>query len=223
MNAIILAGGRGTRLAPWHAPKCLLPVNGVPILNRILEHLFEADSPGKSVVNKAIVCTGYRADDVEAAIDTWGWLEQHVRVSFAGEDAPMGERLLKARELTDGGRCLILYGDELADVNIETLLNHHIRHHVMMTFVAAPQRVTGGVVCLPTPTINNDYKVWVNIGFLTVEPHGWGWLKREDGLSDWINRAQLMLTGAVNVYQHDVKRATINTLADLKAAEEMWK
>ena len=227
MNAIILAGGKGSRLAPWHAPKCLLPVNGVPILNRILDHLFGwtgGDYP--NVVDKAIICTGYRADDVEAAIDSWGWLEEHVRVSFAGEDAPMGERLLKARELTDGGRCLILYGDELADVDLRQLFHYHeqatkIGIGRMLTFTVAKQVVPGGVIPLQPPLhIVDNFSVWVNIGFVIVDPACWGCLKPEDGLSDWINKITDVMIG---MHTHEGRRATINTLADLKTAEEMWK
>lgn len=55
MKALILAAGKGTRLAA-ESPKCLLPVRGRPILEHILEALAAAG------VGEAIIVTGFRGD-----------------------------------------------------------------------------------------------------------------------------------------------------------------
>lgn len=225
MTAIILAGGKGTRLAPFPAPKCLLPINGVPIIHRLLAHLLVENA---QYVERAIICTGYRGSDIERAVVGHGWAK--VTFSDRGEDAQMGKRLLQARldMHDDKGRVLICYGDDLADVDIGALLSKHTHENTEypgMTFTAAYTKTAGGTVDIDAEGdvhIVDEASRVINIGFVVVEPEYWAQLKPEDGLSDWINRVSEKC-GAVKVYYHEGRRATVNTLADLKAAEEIWK
>ena len=222
---VILAGGRGSRLAPWPAPKVLMPVKGVPIIERLLAHVEAAGVP------RAIVCTGYRAEDVHAAIARRPGV---LRVAFsdAGSDAAMGMRLFRARddfdlrgpETTDRNkmcRVLVCYGDELADVDLAALARHHEAAGRMMTFTACRQRVPFGVVrANGTPRINDNEVVLANIGFVLIEPGCWELLHADDGLSDWVNR--LAALHHASCYLHEGKRAYVNDLADLRRAEEVW-
>ena len=212
-SAIILAGGRGSRLAPWPAPKCILPLNGVSLIEHLLTHL-EA-----SAIPRAIVCTGYRASAVEAAVrGRRGALP--VEFSNAGEDAEMGARLLQARdEHHVAGRCLILYGDEIADVDLAALVEHHDRAGTLCTFTAYEQRIPFGVI--RQGYILGDETVLVNIGFAIIEEPAWGLLHPEDGLSDWINRVNAA-TRSPSVYLHEGRRATVNSVAELQQAERLW-
>lgn len=223
--AIVLAGGRGSRLAPWPAPKCLLPVRGVTILERLLQHLLA------SVVARVVICTGYRAADVEASVRAHDWDEVSVSFSCAGQDAPMGARLLQARALAGDGRVLICYGDELADVDIRALVAAHASNAITLT--AAYQKVPGGSICqnAERTIISENRPVLVNIGFVLVEPQCWDYLHEDDGLSDWINRVSGLASrvtgergcGHFGVHIHSGRRATVNSLAELRSAEEVWK
>lgn len=64
MEAIIMAAGIGSRLAEFSrgGPKCLVPVAGVPIIQRQLEALFAVG------VSRVIVVTGFAAECVERAV-----------------------------------------------------------------------------------------------------------------------------------------------------------
>lgn len=64
MNALILAAGYGSRLAPLtdNLPKSLVPVNGKPILFKQIENLYANGVEGITVVS------GYRANMLEAAV-----------------------------------------------------------------------------------------------------------------------------------------------------------
>jgi NDP-sugar pyrophosphorylase family protein len=213
MKAIVLAGGKGSRLQPWMAPKCLMPVNGVTILQRLLKHLL-------GTVSRVIVCLGYRGSDVRAAVHEHGWSDRAVMFSDAGEDAAMGRRLLTARPLLSNDQALICYGDELADVDLAALKNEHDVACNAMTVTVHATPIPGGSVLLRNGryVIVEDETAVLNIGYVIVEPDCWRDLAPSDGLSDWINRVP-----GVGIYCHKGKRATINSLADLKGAEEMWK
>lgn len=220
MIAIILAGGKGSRLAPWPAPKCLLPINGVTILQRLITHL-------SAHLRRAIVCVGYRAGDVKASVREHYWDDSLVTFSDAGENAPMGARLSEVLlEMQPDERALVCYGDELADVDVKLLVEEHESKGRAMTFAAANQKVPGGTVersrmFAERCRIIEGQEVLVNIGFVVVEPRCWALLRPEDGLSDWINRVAAQ--DKVGVHHHHGKRATVNSLADLQYAEEVWK
>lgn len=67
MRAVILTAGAATRLRPHteDRPKALLPVAGVPILRRTMTSLLRAG------FDEFVIGTGYRADDVRAAVTSW--------------------------------------------------------------------------------------------------------------------------------------------------------
>lgn len=207
--AVILAGGRGSRLAPWPAPKCLLPINGVPIIERIIRHV-------DSHVGRIIVCTGYRSGDVMAALRH----REGGRLLFsdAGEDATMCERLLRARDEHKFGRVLVLYGDELADVDVDTLVRHHDEHGARLTFTCFEQKLPFGVVY--GSRIDENIKMPVNIGFAVVDVECWRQAEPGDGFSDFVNNVHFNFV--VEKYTHRGRRTTVNGFSDLAHAEEVW-
>ena len=61
MQAIILAAGQGTRLRPMTAdlPKCLIPINGKPII------LYQLECIEKSGIGECLIVTGFKGEQVE--------------------------------------------------------------------------------------------------------------------------------------------------------------
>lgn len=68
MNAIILAAGMGTRLRPLtnEIPKCLVPVNGVPMIERQIQFLHE-----KGITDITLV-SGYKAEKLDYLKEKYG-------------------------------------------------------------------------------------------------------------------------------------------------------
>ena len=105
-EAIILVGGRGTRLQSVisDVPKPLAPVAGRPFLSWVLDHL---DASG---IRKVILATGYMAEQVASYVgDTWG----DMSVSYSVEDGPLGTggAVRQASGLLQGDTVHILNGD----------------------------------------------------------------------------------------------------------------
>ena len=104
-QAVILAGGRGTRLAPLTdtMPKPMVPFHGRPFLDYLLEQLSEQG------FERALILTGYRGDQIRAH---FGAGAHGLSLSYAhGPEADdTGTRLRKARALTDDV-FLLLYCD----------------------------------------------------------------------------------------------------------------
>ena len=65
MNALLLAGGYGKRLkkVTKHTPKCLLPINGVPLLGFWIKTLLSLR------INKILINTHYKSDQVKKFIN----------------------------------------------------------------------------------------------------------------------------------------------------------
>ncbi len=105
----MLAGGLGTRLRPRFGdlPKPLAPLRGRPFLAHQLEALAARG------VREAVLCVGYGADQVRAALGDGADLGVELRYSVEAEPLGTGGALLHARAHVRGAS-LVLNGDTLA-------------------------------------------------------------------------------------------------------------
>lgn len=116
MEAIILAGGLGTRLRSVvsEVPKCMAPVDGRPFLQYMLEWLSRYD------VSHVVLSVGYLKEVIFSFIDSRAW---PFEISYAVEDEPLGTgggirlALTKCRE----DRVIVLNGDTFFDVDLDAL------------------------------------------------------------------------------------------------------
>ena len=112
MKALILAAGRGTRLGALTAdcPKPMLPIHGVPMIERIM-----AGIAREAGITEFVLVTGYRADVIQAYFADgarWGWQVQYVH-----QEPPrgVGDAVHCARPLLADGPFLMTYGDIMLD------------------------------------------------------------------------------------------------------------
>ena len=121
MKAIILAAGLGTRLRPLtdDIPKCLVPIQGRPLLGFWLEALL-----GTGLVDEVRINTHHLASQVEAFARESPWAE---RINLVHEDVLLGTggTVLAAREWLGGETFLVLHGDNLTDADIGALVEAH--------------------------------------------------------------------------------------------------
>ena len=121
MEAIILAGGLGTRLRSEIAelPKCLAPINGSPFINFIIDYL------KKQGVNKFIFSLGYKSELVIKHVD--GAFPDLAK-TYVFEDEPLGTggAIKKSVEKTTEENVVIINGDTYFDVNISDLSSFHL-------------------------------------------------------------------------------------------------
>lgn len=91
MDAVILCGGKGTRLAPVlppGLPKCMARVNGEPFIDVFLRHFRK-----RRTFSTFIFCTGYGAEVVENHLSNTFWdgdADVSTRVYFSREPEQMG-------------------------------------------------------------------------------------------------------------------------------------
>ncbi len=106
MQAIILAAGQGTRLRSVSPSKPLTPLNGRPLIHHILDRLAAAG------VTRPLVVTGYRGDEVAAAVAAWGG--EGARTLYnAGWAEPNGVSVLAVADRLEA-QALLVMADHLA-------------------------------------------------------------------------------------------------------------
>ena len=130
-RALLLAGGLGTRLRPLTdtVPKCLVPVGGRPILAWWLDAL-EAAGVGEALVN-----THHLAAPVRAFIAAEN-ARRTVQLSEAFEPGLLGSAgtVHANRGWADGAdEMLVIYADNLSDIDLAALLAFHRSHPDPMT------------------------------------------------------------------------------------------
>lgn len=105
-EAIILAGGMGSRLQPvtGELPKCLAPVAGRPFLSYLL------DNSKKQGIKKFIFALGYKTDQVQEFVKKS--LPEGTYV-FSTEEEPLGTggAVYKACKLVEGHNAIVLNAD----------------------------------------------------------------------------------------------------------------
>jgi len=101
--AVVLAGGRGTRLGV-DVPKPLVPIAGVPVIDRILDAL------AGDAVGDVVVVTGHRAEEVEGHLSG-------TAVRFARQQEPLGtaDALLAARDAVGHAPFLVTWADVVVE------------------------------------------------------------------------------------------------------------
>jgi mannose-1-phosphate guanylyltransferase len=133
MQALILAGGEGTRLRPLTEtiPKPVIPLVGRPFITYMIEWL-----RGHGVDDVILAC-GFMAEGIRAVLGEGDSLG--VRLRYVEEPRPLGTggALKFAEELLDE-RFLMLNGDVLTDIDVTGLLAQHERTGAVATLALIP-------------------------------------------------------------------------------------
>lgn len=136
MQAIILAGGKGTRLLPHTAnlPKPLMPMGEMPILEIIVMQLKNAGA------SSIIMAVGYLHHMIEAHFGNGS--DFGIPISYSLEDKPLGTAgplNLIYKKLEEN--FIVLNGDLLTTLNFESLFNEHLRSNVSATIATFKRTV----------------------------------------------------------------------------------
>ncbi|MFQ5412004.1 MAG: nucleotidyltransferase family protein, partial [Phycisphaerae bacterium] len=128
MEAVILAGGRGTRLnsVVTDVPKPMADIAGRPFLQYSLDHL---SSQG---LERLILAVGYKYESVRAF---FGEKYQDVPILYSIEHEPLGTggALKQAMGLVEGDNFLAINGDSLFKIPIEPLRLFHEQKGAVLT------------------------------------------------------------------------------------------
>lgn len=137
MEAIVLAGGLGTRLRSMvnDVPKCMAPVAGKPFLWYLLTYLKHYN------VDHVILSVGYLRECIYEWIDTVRD-EFPFTIDYAVEEQPLGTGggIRLALEQAHDDSVFVVNGDTFFDVNLDILYDAHRIGHKPITLALKPMR-----------------------------------------------------------------------------------
>ena len=177
MQAVIMAGGEGSRLRPLtsNMPKPMLPVANRPLMEHIITLLRKhgISDVVATVQFLSSVIRNYFGDGSDLGVS----------LSYATEDVPLGTAgsVFGARDLLEG-TFLVISGDALTDLDVKEVVDHHHRTGAAATLVLkhVPDPLEFGIVMtdedgrverfLEKPTWGQVFSDTINTGIYVLEP-----------------------------------------------------
>ena len=221
MLALILAGGRGLRLAPYTRilPKPLLPVGETPVLAILLERLRLAG------VERAVIALGYLGDLIRTYFGDGGRVG--LELTYLTEEEPLGTAGPVARMPAQKDPFLVVNGDILTDLPFDDLYRAHResgaaatvavrRHQVKLEFGLL--RVEGGFLANweEKPTLGG----LISIGVYVFDPRAQSLCpKARIEMPELINRL-LAAEHRVSVYESTAFWRDLGLLEDYKSVNQ---
>lgn len=136
MKAVILAGGKGTRLAPYTTvfPKPLMPIDGMPILEVIVRQLAHFQ------IKEILFTVSHQSEPLLAAYFGSG-RQYGVEIHYSREEKPLGTAgpLSIIPDLPE--TFLVMNGDILTTLNYRKLIEYHQRRKGIVTVAMNQKKV----------------------------------------------------------------------------------
>lgn len=247
MKVVILAGGLGTRLSEETKliPKPMVEIGGKPILWHIMK-IYSYYG-----FNEFVILTGYKShvikdyfvnyyqrysditvDMVNNTIDihriqTEPW---KVTMLYTGEKTLTGGRIKRAQNYIGNEPFLLTYGDGVADVNINKIIESHKQSGKLCTMTAVQPSGRFGALVIKDDNIITTFEEkpqgdnsWVNGGFFVCEPGVFDYIDNGDNITFEKNPLEnLAKNKQLNAYKHYGFWRPMDTIKDKKDLTEMW-
>jgi len=210
-QAVVMAGGRGTRLAPLtdHCPKPLLPLGDRTILDCILEGL------GDRQITISINYLG-------------GMIRTHLgdSVTYVEEIGALGTAGSLALMARPAGAFIVMNGDIITDIDYDDLVNYHDDHCYDMTVAIQRHaiRVKYGVVNISDGRVMRidekpKHRFHINAGIYVLEPSVLEYVDGHYDMTDLID-ACLSDNLRVGAYVMDCYWRDVGSHYDYKEAQD---
>lgn len=247
MKTILLAGGLGTRISEETAvkPKPMVEIGGMPIIWHIMK------SYSYYGYNDFAIALGYKGDVVKDFFMNYKLRKSdlilnlksgdtrfendfsedwNVGLHETGANSMTGGRLYNLKKLFKPGDIFMLtYGDGVADINIEKLVEFHKSHGKIATLTAVRPPARFGSIILDENGIINEFKEkpqvgegWINGGYFVFDYKIFDYLKDETTVLEREPLEQLSTQNQLAAYRHDGFWHCMDTIRDRDNLNEIW-
>lgn len=246
VKAVILAGGRGSRLAEETStrPKPMVEIGDRPILWHIMR------SYASHGITDFVVCLGYRGYQVKEYFHNYVLHRSNVTIDLAarsvefhdavvepwrvtlvdtGDETMTGGRIKRVLPLVQGDDMFCLtYGDGVGDIDITRSVAFHRGHGGLATLTAVqPPGRFGGLQLDGNRVAQFSEKTvgdggWINGGFFVLSPRIGDYLDGDDTVFEQSPLEKLAADGELHAFRHQGFWQPMDTLRDKLHLQALW-
>ena len=247
MQAVILAGGLGTRIAEETSirPKPMVEIGGRPILLHIMK-IYAAHG-----VRDFIICCGYRGEVIKEyfanylirtadvtidlrknEIDVHHTNTEDWRVTLidTGDSTGTGGRLRRVKPYLENDSFFFTYGDGVANIDVTAALAFHKQQGTLATLTAVqPPGRFGAFKLSDVDSRIASFRekpkgdgAWINGGFFVLEPDAVDYVTDDQLFWEQSPLEKLADEGQLSAFKHRGFWYAMDTLRDKQVLEEYW-
>ncbi len=246
LKTIILAGGLGTRIAEetTSKPKPMIEIGGRPLLWHIM-NIYAAHG-----FKDFVVACGYRGDIIKEYFASFYLHNNDLSVDLATGDLDVerrhdidwkvacidtgvrtmtGGRVKALREIIGDETFMVTYGDGVADIDIDALVDFHKSHGKLATVTAVHPPARFGTMDLSSDGAVEAFQEkvqsregWINGGFFVFEPQVFEFIESTATRLEAEPLSNLADAGHLMAYRHDSFWQPMDTLRERTELERLW-
>jgi glucose-1-phosphate cytidylyltransferase len=242
----ILAGGMGTRLAEETEirPKPMVEIGGIPILCHIMRHYSHYG------FNEFAIALGYKGEYIKKYMTDYVSLAGNLTVDFlagsiephdmhrrdwmvdlvdTGRNTMTGGRIKKLKPFIGDETCMITWGDGVADIDLQELLDFHRSHGKLATVTAVRPPARFGLLEMKGDRVVNFSEKpqlgegWINGAFFVLEPGAFEYIDGDDSQWELEPMVGLARDGELMAYQHTGYWQCMDTMREKYILEKLWE
>lgn len=248
MKTVILAGGFGTRISEesYLRPKPMIEIGEMPILWHIMKFFSFYGH------HEFVICCGYKGYMIKEYFADYYLHRSDVTFDFTvgnsmivhrhladpwkvtlvdtGLHTQTGGRIRRVQQYLDNERFFMTYGDGVSNINLENLLQQHIKSKKTVTLSAVQPEPRFGVL-----DIGNDGETiigfhekpivdgnWINAGFMVMEKDVFNYLPEDECVLESEALEFLGKEEKLGVYKHRGFWQCMDTQRDRRYLEKLW-
>lgn len=245
MKAVIFAGGYGTRLSEYtiKIPKPMVEIGGIPMLVHIMDHFASFG------VKEFIIALGYKQEVIKNYFSNFTLINSDVKIHTGNNSTTIlshskrdweitlvdtglrtstGSRLKKLSQYIGSEQFFLTYGDGIASVDINLLLEHHRNFKKTCTITAVRPTAKFGELTISNSIVETFeekpqlVKGWINGGYMVMEPSVLEYIPDVDCMLEREPMQNLISKNELIAFQHAGFWKCMDTKKDRDDLENIW-
>jgi glucose-1-phosphate cytidylyltransferase len=247
MKVVILAGGLGTRISEEShlRPKPMIEIGGMPILWHIMK-IYSYYG-----FNEFIICCGYKGYMIKEYFADYYLHRSDITFDFSennkmiihnnvaepwkvtlvetGINTMTGGRIKKIRDYVGDNRFMMTYGDGVADIDIDRLIEFHEENGKLATLTAIQPGGRFGVIDIGEKNSIQSFVEkakedggWINAGFMVLEPEVFDYIDGDNTIFEKEPLEMLASQNNLMAYKHKGFWQCMDTQRDKQRLENLW-
>jgi len=246
MKVLLLAGGYGTRLSEETEirPKPMAEIGGKPILWHIMKIYSHYG------FNDFVILLGYKGYFIKEYFANYFLHQSDVTIDLSnnamkvhnntsepwkvtlletGQDTMTGGRIKRAKEYIGQEPFLLTYGDGVADIDLNKLLDFHQSNGNLVTMTAVQPEGRFGALETSGNRVDSFLEkpkgdgAWINGGFFVCQPQVLDYIQGDNTVFEQEPLQKLAKEGQLFNYRHQGFWKCMDTLRDKKVLNELWE